>query len=62
MIDKDDRRAHGDGTKEREYISDNTLGYLIGGGIHNRPSDPELGAAYDKGLRGEQLDADKKRR
>ena len=57
-ISKEDRKAYANGRKEAEYIRDHPIGYLLTGGIRSRPSDPSKAAAYDKGLREEQLDED----
>jgi hypothetical protein len=59
-ISTGDRAAYERGTKEARFISDHPISYLVSGGIASRPSDPEKAAAYDKGVREEQLDADKK--
>lgn len=57
-VSKEDRNAYEDGRKEAEYIKEHPIGYLLTGGIRSRPSDPSKAAAYDKGLREEQLDGD----
>jgi len=57
-VSEEDREAYENGRKEADYISDNPIGYMLSGGIHDRPSDPSEREAYDKGLRGEQLDED----
>lgn len=56
-VSKDDRDAYERGTSDRDYTLNNPIGALIGG-VGNRPEDPSRGEAYDKGLRGEQLDGD----
>ena len=59
MVSKEDRKSFENGQKERDYISDHPIGYLLTGGVHSRPSDSSKAAAYDKGLRSERLDEDK---
>lgn len=59
-VSKEDRKGYEDGRKEAEYIREHPIGYLLTGGIRSRPSDTSKAEAYDKGLRGEQLDEDKK--
>ena len=59
MVSKEDRNAHEDGQKEAEFIGDHPISYFLSGGIRSRPSDKSEAEAYDKGLRGEQLDKDK---
>ena len=54
------REAHEKGQKEADYIRDHPVSFLFTGGVEPRPSDPDEGAAYDKGLARERLDADKK--
>ena len=58
-VSKEERKAYEDGKEEAEYITENPISHLLSGGIRSRPSDPSQAAAYDKGLRGEQLDEDK---
>ena len=58
-VSKEDREAYEAGEKEAQYIRDHPIGYLASGGVRKRPSDPSKAEAYDKGLRGEQLDEDK---
>jgi len=60
-VSKDERKAYEDGKKEAEYIRNHPMSHLFTGGVKSRPSDPSKAAAYDKGLRGEQLDKDKKK-
>ncbi len=60
-ISDDERKAYENGQKEAEYINEHPLGYLFTGGVASRPEDPDEAAAYDKGLKGEQLDGDKKK-
>jgi len=59
MVSKEDRKAYEAGQKEAEFISENPIPFALGGGIESRPSDSAEAAAYDKGLKGEQLDEDK---
>lgn len=58
-IDKEDRESYEDGKKEADFISDHPISYLLTGGIHSKPSESSKANAYDKGLKGEQLDGDK---
>ncbi len=55
-ISKEERKSYEDGKKEKEYVSNNPIGFSLGGGVRNRPSNPSNAADYDKGLKGEQLD------
>ncbi len=57
-VSKEDRKSYEDGEKEANYIRDHPIDNLFTGGIHNRPSDPSRGAAFDKGIRRESLDED----
>jgi hypothetical protein len=57
-VSKEDRKAYENGREEADYISEHPIGYMLSGGIHSRPSDSSEAAAYDKGLRREQLDED----
>lgn len=59
-ISKEEREAYGQGKEEAQYILDHPIGYLLSGGINSRPTESDLAAAYDKGMSGEQIDADKK--
>ena len=52
------REAYEDGLRDAQYARDHPMGYLMTGGVRNRPSDPDAAAAYDKGLREEELDDD----
>jgi hypothetical protein len=58
MVSKEDREAYEDGEEEADFIRDHPLSFMLTGGIHDRPSDSSEAAAYDKGLRREQLDED----
>jgi hypothetical protein len=50
-------QAFKDGQTEAQYIHDEPFGYATGGGVADRPSDPDLAAEWDKGFTG---DGDKK--
>jgi hypothetical protein len=56
-ISRAERSAYEAGQAEHDLISNYSLTYLLSGGHHQEPEDPTLKAAYDKGLRGEQLDS-----
>jgi hypothetical protein len=60
MVSKKDRESYEHGKEEAKYMSDHPIGWLLTGGPHGRPSDPSKAEAWDKGLRGERLDNDKK--
>jgi len=59
-ISKEEREAYENGRKEAEYNSKHPISYLFTPnamlGLSDRPDDPHLAAAYDKGLKKEQLD------
>jgi hypothetical protein len=57
-ISKEEREAYENGREEAEFIRDHPFIHLLTGGIHSRPSDPNKGSAYDKGLKEEQFDKD----
>jgi hypothetical protein len=58
MVTDEEREAYEDGEEEADFIRDNPVSFMATGGIRDRPSDPDEAAAYDKGLRREQLDED----
>ncbi|MFA5052859.1 MAG: hypothetical protein WC565_02280 [Parcubacteria group bacterium] len=59
-ISDKEREAYRKGEDEANFIRDNPISYLLTGGIHSRPDEPNLAAAFDKGFAREQLDKDKK--
>lgn len=58
MVSKKDREAYDRGQKERKYIRDHPISYLISPSEHEGDTESEK-AAFKKGLRDERLDSDK---
>lgn len=56
MVSKEYREAYEKGIRDSRYMREHHGEWLLFGPIHGRPSDEEKKEAYNKGLRGEQLD------
>lgn len=59
-ITERERKAYEDDKKEKQFISDYPMSFMLSGGIKSRPTEDKEAAAYDKGLRGKQLKGYKK--
>lgn len=57
-ISREVREAYEQGLADGEHAREHPTAYALAGSQPNRPYDPELAAAYDKGFEGEPLDVD----